>query len=140
MKKIDKTLLLKDLYAKSLYNVHCCVYNLNGSIREENDVIYYCAAENVVTLNSTSKGECYMYYQIKPYLRPLSSMTEKEAKLAKDNGCIIYYDTTPNSNSSILVIASPKGFDWLNSHFFDYRGLIENGLALEAPEGMYKFE
>ena len=68
MKKIDKTLLLKDLYAKSLYNVHCCVYNLNGSIREENDVIYYCATENVVTLNSTSKGECYMYYQIKPYL------------------------------------------------------------------------
>jgi len=31
-------------------------------------------------------------------------------------------------------------FDWLNAHHFDYRGLIERGLALEAPEGMYKIE
>ena len=30
--------------------------------------------------------------------------------------------------------------DWLNAHHFDYRGLIEKGLALEAPEGMYKTE
>lgn len=28
--------------------------------------------------------------------------------------------------------------DWLNAHHFDYRGLITKGLALEAPEGMYK--
>lgn len=27
--------------------------------------------------------------------------------------------------------------DWLNSHHFDYRGLIKKDLALEAPEGMY---
>ena len=30
-----------------------------------------------------------------------------------------------------------KIVDWLNSHHFDYRGLIEKGLALPAPEGMY---
>jgi hypothetical protein len=30
--------------------------------------------------------------------------------------------------------------DWILSHHFDYRGLIEKGLALEAPEGMYKAE
>ena len=28
--------------------------------------------------------------------------------------------------------------EWLISHHFDYRGLIEKGLALVAPEGMYK--
>ena len=28
--------------------------------------------------------------------------------------------------------------DWLNARHFDYRGLIGKGLALEAPEGMYK--
>ena len=27
--------------------------------------------------------------------------------------------------------------DWLNKHHFDYRGLIEKGLALEAPKNMY---
>jgi hypothetical protein len=30
--------------------------------------------------------------------------------------------------------------DWLNAHHFDYRWLIEKGLALEAPEDMYKTE
>jgi hypothetical protein len=30
--------------------------------------------------------------------------------------------------------------DWLNEHHFDYRNLIEKGLALEAPEGMYRTE
>jgi hypothetical protein len=30
--------------------------------------------------------------------------------------------------------------DWLNTHHFDHRGLIPMGLALEAPEGMYKTE
>ena len=30
-----------------------------------------------------------------------------------------------------------KTFDWLNAHHFDYRGLIEKGLAIEALEGMY---
>jgi hypothetical protein len=31
-----------------------------------------------------------------------------------------------------------KVTDWLNKKMFDYRGLIPMGLALEAPEGMYK--
>ena len=31
-----------------------------------------------------------------------------------------------------------KSIDWLNSRHFDYRGLIEKGLALEAPKGMYE--
>ena len=35
-------------------------------------------------------------------------------------------------------IYSTKQLDWLLEHHFDYRGLIEKGLALEAPEDMYK--
>ena len=30
--------------------------------------------------------------------------------------------------------------DWLNENMFDFRGLIPMGLALEAPEDMYKTE
>ena len=31
-------------------------------------------------------------------------------------------------------------YDWLLKHHFDYRGLIEKGLALEAPKGIYEEE
>ena len=37
-------------------------------------------------------------------------------------------------------IGNIKVFDFLNKHHFDYRGLIEKGLALNAPDGMYKFD
>ena len=58
----------------------------------------------------------------KPYLRPMDSMTEEEyAEFG--------YDTLRYTIQDI---------DWLNAHHFDYRGLIEKGLALEAHEGMYK--
>ena len=50
-------------------------------------------------------------------------------KEAKENGCIIYHDTSPK-NRGLMVIASPKGIDWLNKKGFDYRGLLEKGLAI----------
>ena len=54
-----------------------------------------------------------------PYLRPMSSMTEEERK---------YLQKLP----------FPYDFvDWLNAHHFDYRNLIEKGLALEATTEMY---
>lgn len=42
-----------------------------------------------------------------------------------------YYKLFSTESSSNLI-------DWLNTYHFDYRGLIEKGLALEAPEGMYE--
>ena len=66
----------------------------------------------------------------KPYLRPMSSMTVEEKEE-------LYQKTGFRIDDCILGLST---FDWLNSHHFDYRGLIEKGLALEAPEGMYKIE
>ena len=34
-------------------------------------------------------------------------------------------------------ICNYDAIDWLNAHHFDYRGLIEKNLALEAPANMY---
>ena len=74
----------------------------------------------------------------KVYLRPMSSMTKaeydefskiKRMRSYKDVGTWIELYTI---NSDIV--------DWFLSHHFDYRGLIEKGLALEAPEGMYKID
>jgi hypothetical protein len=83
----------------------------------------------------------------KPYLRPLSSMTEEES--AELSNIISewfdkeLFDLTeePFLEYALLKInysISPQLFDWLNAHHFDYRGLIEKGLAIEATEGMYK--
>lgn len=70
-----------------------------------------------------------------PYLRPMSSMTEEER--------LVYEQRFHDVGRSIDVIDADdvaSHIDWLLSHHFDFRGLIYLGLALEAPEGMYKNE
>ena len=138
MTQEDKELLLRDLCARLPYGVK--VQDELGRINKltignadlvrlfYNDFSIY--GENALSL---------------PLLRPMSSMTEEENKEAKENGCIIYCDTSPE-DKGLLVFASPKGFDWLNKKMFDYRKddegktMIEKGLALEAPKGMYNIE
>ena len=47
----------------------------------------------------------------------------------------------PFTSEGLVTLADTvECIDWLNKHHFDYRGLIEKGLALEAPEGIYKTE
>ena len=82
---------------------------------------------------------------IRPYLRPLSSMTEEERKelssqmmgdKCDEDGVNI--DVTDLTNLCIYYSYFPLLIDWFNAHYFDYRGLIEKNLAIEAPVGMYK--
>lgn len=81
--------------------------------------------------------------EIKPYLRPMSSMTEEEF-LEYHN--IKYNKVTCRNNyeridvgkfHNVGIVPIEDYLDWLNAHHFDYRGLIPMGLALEAKEGMY---
>lgn len=68
---------------------------------------------------------------IKPYLRPMSSMTEEERK---------EYDSKRKhicDNYNRYCFDTIESIDWLNKHYFDYRGLIEMNLALKAPRDMY---
>ncbi len=116
MTQEEKQLLLKDLCARLPYGV--IVHSL-GIPHEQKLIGYIPDIEK---------------YNIKPYLCPMSSMTEEEkeeiksylhsieGQLIGDNGRHIWY------------------FDYLNAHHFDYRGLIEKGLALEAPVDMYNIK
>ena len=63
----------------------------------------------------------------KPYLRPMSSMTEEE----KTYQMKLIRDIKHGANIDKLE-------DFYHSHYLDYRGLIPMGLALEATEDMYK--
>jgi hypothetical protein len=79
--------------------------------------------------------------KIKPYLRPMSSMTDEEKRqyreLCDEDIRQLTYVQTVHPGLKYKT-SCHRSIDWLNAHHFDYRGLIEKGLALEAPEGMYK--
>ena len=78
---------------------------------------------------------------IKPYLRPMSSMTEEERedfKSTEYEETITQYPCSAAPTEIKVLSYTAKTFDWLNRKHFDYRGLIHMGLALEAPENMYK--
>ena len=133
MTQEEKQLLLIDLCARLPYGViaHASEINKNGIITDIN--ISY----NIVNLtidNTNGKYEPVPLLDIKPYLRPMSSMTEEEAnewakasnmKFDMEDGFFDAYD-------------AHLSVDWLNKNMFDFRGLIPMGLALEAPENMYK--
>ena len=72
-------------------------------------------------------------FTFKPYLRPLSTMTEEE-----DKDWQFYKGRVAESCDELLGERIAELHDWFNTHHFDYRGFIEKGFALEAPEEMYK--
>lgn len=116
MTKEEKQLLLKDLCGRLPYNFIYCY--CNAPFANGKPIVL----TPVVISNLMNAAEDLV---IKPYLRPMSSMTGEEE---------IYYNTVH------YTLNFYKKEDWLNEKLFDYRGLIEKGLALEAPEDMYKTE
>ena len=87
----------------------------------------------------------YKLYKVKPYLRPLTSMTDEEAKefdtISETITIVNYQQVTPSHYDCMIEIADIKKVsDWFAKKHFDTAGLIEKGLAVEAPEGMYKNE
>lgn len=73
----------------------------------------------------------------KPYLRPMSSMTKEELNELENVASLSLYDSRDSEVLSGKTITNGTDIDWLNSHHFDYRGLIPMGMALPAPEDMY---
>ena len=118
-------LLLKDLCARQPYRVKV---QYKGAVKE----IQYIEPEfGELCLAYPDNTFTVPVVDCKPYLRPMSSMTEEE----KEEYCNIQDKFL--CSSQYPVTDAYELFDWLNKNHFDYRGLIEKGLALEAPEGMY---
>lgn len=113
---MDKDLLLKDLCTRLPYGVKLGFY---ASATKQT---YICTLlglepqEDEPVIAKTENGSFYMLAgNVKPYLFPLSSMTE-EQKI--ELTCIIDSDYAQ--------------IDWYNKNHFDYRGLIPMGLAIDA--------
>ena len=122
MTQEDKELLLKDLCTRLPYGVKVKVLN-EDILSQDSEEGFIVGKENAnddcFVIQCSSDSYVLFYNDFKPYLRPMSSMTEEEKK-------------------ECLKITFVEATDWLNSHHLDYRGLIEKGLALEAPPGMYE--
>lgn len=121
MTQEDKKLLLKDICARLPYWTKC------WSPIAGNNLAYLTPVLYGNTCNCSLDGEF-----IKPYLRPMSSMTEEEI-VEYDKLFTIYSDGD-------TCCENWEWMDFMNSHHFNYRGLIEKGLALKAPEGMYNLK
>lgn len=81
-------------------------------------------------LSNTMLGDLTNVSHIKPYLRPMSSMTDEEYEE--------YCKTLVENDFGNPEYDTYETFDFLNSIHVDYRNLIPRGLAFEAKEGMYK--
>ena len=122
MTQEDKQLLLKDLSARLPYEVKCDIndnkpYTLS-SISNDYDGILIRFKEQKNGFNM----EVYLS-EVKPYLFPISSMTEEQKKEYNYITERWMYDSSYSISDSI---------DWLNANNFDHRGLIPMGLAIDA--------
>ena len=126
MTQEDKQLLLKDLSARLPYGVKI---ELTWWVMGEGTFINITLEpDHIEQLLNDEYGDT----EIKPYLRSMSSMTEEEAKeiylLLFKVERIGIPDICKEQNAISLL------YDWLNTHHFDYRGLIPKGLAIEVTE------
>jgi hypothetical protein len=140
MTQEEKQLLIQDLSTRLPYKTYVkttkgigYVYAINTSQ----------LIELSVANNSEYWSEVFNIDEIKPYLRPMSSMTEEEKKEFIDatDGELRYsevFDVIKPLCASEDFCASfdsyLKAVDWLNARHFDYRGLIERGLAIEVTK------
>lgn len=130
----DKELLLKDLCARLPYMPKIKIIYQQQGIEGTDEGNMSCDfIEKIV--NDLRNG---IITDMQIYLRPMSSMTEEELKeftsFASQSMHRFICDTTNTDH----WYNNYEEEDWLNAHHFDYRGLIEKGLALEAPSDMYK--
>ena len=133
MTEEDKTLLLKDLIARLPYGVKIALKN-NGSYHHDN-----VAKKGDITIDKLKgfTGSYFTIYHnnpldwdwydddidiedIKPYLFPLSSMTEEQRNE--------YHELLYNPEHGINI----DYFDWCHKNHLDCRGLIKKGLAIDA--------
>ena len=131
MTQENKELLLKDLCARLPYGV---------KVEYKNEIF---DVEHVSPMYEEVKLDTYETWtidvsDIKPYLFPLSrlnSLTDEQKKTLK---VLCDWNDEEADAQSILVlyqkhfVMKTDVIDWLNKNHFDYRGLLDRGLAIDA--------
>lgn len=129
MKEEDKKLLLRDLCARLPYRVKGNYQNSDDELLRSVTIMYRYLETNGMVMTG----------DIKPYLFPLSSMTEEQKEELENLGW--HFDNLEIHNVSecfgtyreyVAHLDCFELIDWLNKNHFDYRGLIEKGLAIDC--------
>ena len=131
MTQKDKELLLKDLCARLPYGVKLQkTYDTSDPVELylidlcHHTIKFYTYKGEGLTMCDVGNIERFGKLRYKPYLFPLSSMTDEQ---------LPYYITTLKYNEETRgMVETSDSFDWLNKNHYDYRGLIPKGLALDA--------
>lgn len=131
MKQESKQLVLKDLCARLPYKVK--VTTTNAAVKF--GVISGISIENKISVRTKQADIVFDCTEVKPYLFPLSSMTEEQKREYEDT--LVYHDYTKGGwtiaktfNDEYVI---PYWFvDFCNKNHLDYRGLIPKGLAIDC--------
>ena len=143
MTQEDKELLLKDLCARLPHKIKFLRESWNFESDQEMPVIE--SLEDIDKDGYINNTKVYKVEDIKPYLFPLLSITDKQAKeiqeiignpnyaciMRKTEGLELWLDSV-DTDPTIYLDTIFEVQDYLNKNKFDYRGLIEKGLAIDA--------
>ena len=136
-------ILYRELSARAPYGLICSVYKVDDV--EAN-------WKNLMLTGTYKDGdwiECYFeggdaveIYRVRPFLRPYTDISEKEKKELNDPTSLTYSGTRfyADETETFTSYEIGKIILWFNMHHIDYMGLIPRGLALPAPNDIYKFE
>ena len=140
MTQENKELLIKDLCARLDTNLVCSIYRTDDEGVGYRDEILHGYCKGDIWYEFYFREDCSIgidnVSKIKPYLFPLSSMTEEQKKYITDRWGIndeFDFEINPDWGEYFVELGDIVDFiDWLNKNHFDYRGLIEKGLAIDA--------
>lgn len=150
MKQEDKILLVKDLCSRLPYGVRVChmssefsgvlhdisvlhMYEGNDDSDKPDSIVDY-----VADIDFFGDGYPYEVDEFKPYLFPLSSISSEQLKevseiLGKDVEVFDnYLNIVEHTRNTFSYLELDALFDWFNKNHFDYRNLIEKGLAIDC--------
>ena len=119
MTQEEKKLLYKDLSARQPHRPFICF--AGKFTMPFLDIIASTKSNELMSINGLNPED------VKPYLCSFSSMTEEEENEYRAINC--YEGLFPRNEDAL---------DYVLEHHLDFRNLIEKGLAIEAPENMYK--
>lgn len=157
MTKEHVDLLTKELSARLPYGVKIKTdfFQTATLISIRKNISLNAGKELSVTFDISGKDEPFQMEErwgtpiseIKPYLIPLSCMTEEqlnefycrfiENEIDFDDFKKYYFETNAYHKLLTSIDDCYYVIEWFIKNHFDYRGLIEMGLALKAPDGMY---